>query len=97
MLLDPPAPQGEPSPPVVAVLESAGLRYTLDNEPGIRRRGTPPSFRYVDAGGRAVRDSATLNRIRRLAIPPAWTDVWICVDAQGHLQATGRDVRGCKQ
>ena len=86
-----------PPEPIAAVLASAGLRYTLDHEPGIARRGTPARFRYVDARGRAVRDTATLNRIRRLAIPPAWTDVWICTDGQGHLQATGRDVRGRKQ
>jgi len=93
-----PAPQAEPPPePVAAVLASAGLRYTLDHEPGIARRGAPPKFRYVDARGRPVRDVATLNRIRRLAIPPAWTDVWICADDAGHLQATGRDVRGRKQ
>jgi len=96
MSLDKPA-EGEPPPPVVAVLESAGLRYALDNEPGLGRRGSAPSFRYVDARGRAVRDAATLNRIRRLAIPPAWTGVWICADDQGHLQATGRDARGRKQ
>jgi DNA topoisomerase-1 len=91
------AAESAPPPPVAAVLESAGLRYTLDNERGIRRKGSAPAFRYVDAHGRAVRDGATLNRIRRLAIPPAWTDVWICADGQGHLQATGRDVRGRKQ
>jgi DNA topoisomerase-1 len=86
-----------PSEPIAAVLASAGLRYTLDHEPGIARRGAPPKFKYVDARGRVVRDTATLGRIRRLAIPPAWTDVWICADDQGHLQATGRDVRGRKQ
>jgi DNA topoisomerase I len=86
-----------PSAPVAAVLASAGLRYTLDHEPGLRRRGAHPRFEYIDADGRKVRDAATLNRIRRLAIPPAWTDVWICRDEQGHLQATGRDVRGRKQ
>jgi DNA topoisomerase-1 len=86
-----------PAPPVAALLESAGLRYSLDHEPGIRRRGAPPRFDYVDADARAVRDAATLNRIRRLAVPPAWTDVWICADEHGHLQATGRDARGRKQ
>jgi DNA topoisomerase-1 len=86
-----------PPPPVAAVLASAGLRYVLDHEPGLRRRGRAPRFQYVDAAGQRVRDVATLGRIRRLAIPPAWTDVWICADEQGHLQATGRDVRGRKQ
>jgi DNA topoisomerase-1 len=97
MLLDKSTADGEPPPPVAAVLRSAGLRYTLDNEAGLARRGGVASFRYVDAKGRPVRDAATLNRIRRLAIPPAWTDVWICADDQGHLQATGRDARGRKQ
>lgn len=87
----------EPAPPVAAVLESAGLRYSLDHQPGIRRRGAPPRFAYADAHGRRVRDAGTLNRIRRLAIPPAWTQVWICRDERGHLQATGRDARGRKQ
>jgi len=92
------APDADAPPePIAAVLASAGLSYTLDHEPGIARRGSPPKFRYVDARGRVVRDTATLGRIRRLAIPPAWTDVWICADGQGHLQATGRDVRGRKQ
>src|SRR5690349_7940263 len=91
------AADAAPAPPVVAALKSAGLRYSLDSEAGIRRRGSPPRFEYVDANGRALRDAATLNRIRRLAIPPAWQDVWICADENGHLQATGRDARGRKQ
>jgi len=86
-----------PPPPVAAVLASAGLRYVLDHEPGLRRRGRAPRFQYLDAAGKRVTDVETLGRIRRLAIPPAWTDVWICADEQGHLQATGRDVRGRKQ
>jgi DNA topoisomerase-1 len=64
---------------------------------GIRRLGWPGHFRYVDPRGRAIRDVRELQRIRSLAIPPAWTDVWICPDANGHLQATGRDARGRKQ
>ena len=90
-------PVAEPPPLVAEALESAGLRYSLDGEPGIRRRGSPQRFSYLDADGKRVRDVATLNRIRRLAIPPAWTDVWICRDDRGHLQATGRDARGRKQ
>jgi DNA topoisomerase-1 len=86
-----------PPPPVASALASAGLRYSLDGARGIRRRGNPPKFAYVDADGARVRDAATLNRIRRLAIPPAWTQVWICADENGHLQATGRDARGRKQ
>ena len=86
-----------PSPPVAAVLESAGLRYSSASEAGLRRLGKAPRFRYVDAHGKPVKDVATLNRIRRLAIPPAWEDVWICADENGHLQVTGRDARGRKQ
>jgi DNA topoisomerase-1 len=73
-----------------------GLRFVTDAEPGIRRRGRS-RFRYVDARtGEAVRDPAEIGRIRALAVPPAWTDVWICPDPCGHLQATGRDSRGRK-
>lgn len=78
--------------------KAAGLRYVNDQRtPGIRRTGSPRHFRYVDVNGRAVRDAATLHRIKSLAIPPAWTDVWICRDPLGHLQAVGRDARGRKQ
>lgn len=75
----------------------ADLRYVDDTAPGLGRARHGRAFRYVDAEGRPVRDPATLRRIRALAIPPAWTDVWICRDARGHLQATGRDARGRKQ
>jgi DNA topoisomerase-1 len=76
----------------------AGLRYINDGTtPGIRRVGTPGHFRYLSIRGRAIKDPAELQRIRSLAIPPAWTDVWICPHALGHLQATGRDARGRKQ
>jgi DNA topoisomerase-1 len=74
----------------------AGLTYVTDDAPGISRRRAGKGFTYR-AGGRAVRDKKTLERIRALAIPPAWTDVWICASANGHLQATGRDARGRKQ
>src|SRR5690242_2245149 len=77
--------------------EVAQLRYVTDCKPGIRRLGRPKQFRYVDAHGRVVKDKSVLSRIRALVIPPAWTDVWICTDARGHLQATGRDARGRKQ
>ncbi|AUX20684.1 DNA topoisomerase I [Sorangium cellulosum] len=76
---------------------SAGLRYVNDGEPGISRRKAGKGFRYLDPEGRAVTDEETLARVRRLAIPPAWTEVWICRSARGHLQATGRDARGRKQ
>ena len=75
----------------------AGLVYVSDLEPGIRRRRAGRGFRYVDSQGKPVRDAATLERIRALAVPPAYTDVWICPSPRGHLQATGRDARGRKQ
>jgi DNA topoisomerase IB len=73
------------------------LVYTADTMPGLRRRRAGSGFSYLDARGRRITCEATLSRIRRLAIPPAYTDVWICPDADGHLQATGRDARGRKQ
>ncbi|MBX9680250.1 MAG: DNA topoisomerase IB [Gemmataceae bacterium] len=75
----------------------AGLRYVHDRMPGIRRVGSGKKYRFLGPDGKAVRDGETLARIRSLVIPPAWTDVWICKDANGHLQATGRDARGRKQ
>ena len=77
--------------------EAAGLVYVNDEERGIRREKKGDAFDYVKPGGDPVKDEATLERIRKLAIPPAWTDVWICPKANGHLQATGRDARGRKQ
>jgi DNA topoisomerase-1 len=84
-------------PDSVEAARDAGLRYTSDTKPGMRRvkRGAGFSYRFPD--GRAVRDHNELIRIKRLAIPPAWTDVWICPFESGHLQATGRDQRGRKQ
>src|SRR5438046_3011261 len=77
--------------------KTAGLRYVSDRLPGIRRLGAGKTFRYIGPNGSVVRDPAALSRIRSLAIPPAWTDVWICPLAEGHLQATGRDARNRKQ
>ncbi|CAA9355741.1 MAG: DNA topoisomerase IB (poxvirus type), partial [uncultured Microvirga sp.] len=77
--------------------ESAGLSYVSDEEPGIRRLKSGKGFRYVRPGGGKVEDAAILKRIRKLAIPPAYTDVWICAKANGHIQATGRDAKGRKQ
>jgi DNA topoisomerase-1 len=74
-----------------------GLRYSRDREPGLRRLDTERGVEYFDTDGKRLKDRETLARIRSLAIPPAWTDVWICKDARGHLQATGRDKRGRKQ
>jgi DNA topoisomerase-1 len=76
---------------------AAGLRYVSDLTPGIRRLRVGEGFRYAGSDGRLIHDEETLGRIKRLAIPPAWTDVWICPDPRGHLQATGRDARGRKQ
>ena len=73
------------------------MRYVTDQKPGIRRRRAGKGFAYRNAVGRLIRDRATCNRVRALVIPPAWTDVWICSLPNGHLQATGRDVRGRKQ
>jgi DNA topoisomerase-1 len=77
--------------------ESAGLLYVSDEERGIRRERDGDAFRYFRPNGDGVTDEATLERIRKLAIPPAWTEVWICTKANGHLQASGRDAKGRKQ
>lgn len=75
----------------------AGLRYVSDTSPGIARRRRGKGFEYLDPDGKRVRDKEVLARIKSLAIPPAWKDVWICTRANGHLQATGRDAKGRKQ
>ncbi len=93
-----PAPRAsalQPAPKLSA--RRAGLRYVSDLQPGIRRRRIGKAFTYRDPQGRRLRDPEALKRIKSLAIPPAWTDVWICPDPSGHLQATGRDARGRKQ
>ena len=76
---------------------SAGLRYRCDDQRGIRRVSRHLGFKYIGPDGKTIRDLATLRRIRALAVPPAWTDVWICTDPRGHVQATGRDAKGRKQ
>lgn len=75
----------------------AGLRYVTDEMPGIRRETSGHGFRYRYPTGDIVHDEEVLKRIKILAVPPAWTEVWICPDPVGHLQATGRDARGRKQ
>jgi DNA topoisomerase I len=83
-----------------AAVESArqaGLRYVSDRRPGISRRRRGRGFEYRAPDGSTITDSATLERPAALAIPPAWSDVWICPSAGGRLQATGRDARGRKQ
>lgn len=77
--------------------ESVGLRYVSDSRAGIRRRRSGTSFVYLRPDGSKLSDSVVIKRIRALAIPPAWTDVWICPFADGHIQATGRDAKGRKQ
>ncbi|WP_414649085.1 DNA topoisomerase IB [Dyella sp.] len=74
-----------------------GLVYVHDDQPGLHRRRRGRGFVYLDERGRRVTKNAVLERIRLLAIPPAYADVWICANARGHLQATGRDARGRKQ
>jgi DNA topoisomerase-1 len=77
--------------------EEAGLSYVNDDDPGLAREVVGDGFVYFKPSGEPVTEQATLERVRKLAIPPAWTDVWICPKANGHLQATGRDARGRKQ
>ncbi len=80
-----------------AAASDTGLVHVDDSVPGITRRRAGKGFTYFTANGRRLRDARTLERIRALAIPPAYTQVWICTKANGHLQATGRDARGRKQ
>ena len=82
--------------PVISAKE-AGLRYVSDGQLGNRRIRKGRDFQFINPSGRAIKDEDDLRRIRKLAIPPPWTDVWICPDPHGHLQATGRDARGRKQ
>jgi DNA topoisomerase-1 len=77
--------------------EEAGLQYVSDDGPGYTRRPRNGEFEYLDTQGKRIRDEQRLLRIKRLAIPPAWTDVWICPSPAGHIQATGRDARRRKQ
>jgi len=80
-----------------AAANDAGLYYVNDNRLGYTRRPNGNGFGYLDTEAKRIRDKQRLLRIKRLAIPPAWTDVWICSSPNGHLQATGRDARGRKQ
>ena len=77
--------------------EDAGLRYVSDQQPGFSRQRKGEEFEYFDTKGKPIRDEQRLLRIKRVAIPPAWTDVWICPSPNGHIQATGRDARRRKQ
>jgi DNA topoisomerase-1 len=95
------SPGADPSPAAAAAARRAaraeGLRYTTDRTPGYSRVLRGKHFIFRDTNGRRITDEATVRRIRKLAIPPAYQDVWICPHANGHLQATGRDARGRKQ
>src|SRR5437016_9114456 len=93
---NPPADAAQLVEPAASA-RAAGLRYVSDQSPGIRRKRVGKGFGYFDSDGRTVRDPETIRRIKRLTVPPAWTDVWICPDPRGHLQATGRDARRRKQ
>lgn len=89
----PPAPEIDP----VKSARSAGLRYICDDTPGLQRQRAGRGFSYRDVNGDRITAPDVLKRIRSLVIPPAWRDVWICPDPNGHLQATGRDAKGRKQ
>ena len=90
-------PSCETSNAAEAQAVQAGLVYVSDAEPGISRKRAGKGFAYRQPNGEAVRDAATLQRIRALAVPPAYTEVWICRSSRGHIQATGRDARRRKQ
>jgi DNA topoisomerase-1 len=89
----PARPPADPARAAAAV----DLKYASDESPGIRRKKAGTGFTYIDAKGKGLRDEATLRRIKSLVIPPAWTEVWISPDSNGHLQATGFDARHRKQ
>jgi DNA topoisomerase-1 len=92
-----PKPKPEIITDPVESAKAAGLRYVTDERPGIARKRVGRGFSYVGPDGKPVRDGDELKRIKSLGIPPAWTEVWICPVANGHMQATGRDAKGRKQ
>jgi DNA topoisomerase-1 len=87
----------EIAPDPVEVAEEAGLRYVSDDQPGYTRRRKGDDFEYFDTDGKRIRDETRRLRLKRLAVPPAYKDIWICPSPNGHIQATGRDARGRKQ
>jgi DNA topoisomerase I len=91
------APKAAPIVDPEDAARSAGLRYVTDQQAGIRRKKSGTGFTYLHPDGSRLEDNQILTRIRSIVIPPAWTDVWICRFANGHVQATGRDARGRKQ
>ncbi len=86
-----------PSNSAATAAQEAGLRYVSDRRPGIRRVMSSLGFKYLSSSGRVIRSRSEVARLNKLAVPPAWTDVWICPDPRGHIQATGRDAKGRKQ
>lgn len=90
----PKVPSPSPSPDMPRI---AGLRYVSDETPGLTRRRSGKGWSFRDARGAPVKDKAVIARLRALAVPPAWTEVWLCPHANGHIQATGRDAKGRKQ
>jgi DNA topoisomerase IB len=94
---DTPSSMSQIKPAALETSAAAGLRYVSDTEPGITRIRRGKGFRYVGPDGKPITDRSELQRIRKLAIPPAYGSVWICVHPRGHIQATGRDARGRKQ
>src|SRR3954454_18167906 len=80
-----------------AAAKAAGLHYVDDSAPGFSRKKVGSGFGYRDQQGKIIRDAEVIKRIRSIGIPPAYTDVWICPDPRGHIQATGRDAKGRKQ
>src|SRR5690349_14256770 len=91
------SPTAAEPPDMPAIAEAAGLTYVDDRDPGLTRHGTARGVEYRRADGKPVKDRKTVERISKLVIPPAWTEVWICLDPNGHIQATGRDQKGRKQ
>lgn len=81
----------------VEAARAAGLRYVTDDTPGIRRKRVGRGFSYIGPDGKVIKDSEQKKRLKSLVIPPAWTDVWICPDPNGHIQVTARDAKGRKQ
>jgi DNA topoisomerase-1 len=96
-MLHPGSEVGHPSVDCIGDAEDAGLTYVNDGDPGLSRKRAGKRFVYSSPSGRRIKDPRTKARIKSLAIPPAWSDVWICPRASGHIQATGRDARGRKQ
>src|SRR5688500_4092741 len=86
-----------PNSDAVASAKEAGLRYVTDRRPGIRRERRSAGFQYFGGKGGVSRNKAEIAGIKKHAVPPAWTDVWICPDPRGHIQATGRDAKRRKQ